>query len=220
MRLVTVNLYNGRVVPADLVRFLDRFRPELVAAQEVGPDAARILADRFRYGLVEGGLLHEGRALVGSVPITVTPLDLPFRGGYRGVVELEGAPVEVLSVHMANPIDGLGFKGIPIRRSQLADLDALLERGADRVLVGDLNATPIWRTYRRLRRHLDDGVETWARGAGTRPRPTWSKKPGWPALLRIDHVLTSGVQLRDVAVEAIAGLDHRAVVVELSRPAA
>jgi endonuclease/exonuclease/phosphatase family metal-dependent hydrolase len=216
MRLVTVNLYNGRVVPSDLLRFLDAVRPDIMCAQEVGPDAARILNERFPYGAVEGGLDHEGRALVGLHPMGVTPLALPFRGGFVGRVELKSRPLEVISIHMANPIDGL--KGIPARRAQLAALEPMLSRRVDRVVVGDMNATPSWPTYRRLTRHLDDGVKRWAERNGTRAAPTWAKAPGWPAVLRIDHVLTSGVDLAHVSVQRIAGLDHMAVTVDLVWP--
>lgn len=216
MRLVTVNLYNGRVVPSDLLRFLDAVRPDVVCAQEVGPDAARILDQRFPYGAVEGGLDHEGRALVGLHPMGVTPLALPFRGGFVGRVELAGRPLEVISIHLANPIDG--FRGVPARRAQLETLEPVLSRRADRVVVGDMNATSSWPTYRRLTRHLDDGVKLWAERTGNRAAPTWAKSPGWPALLRIDHVFTSGVELADVTVERIAGLDHKAVTVDLAWP--
>jgi endonuclease/exonuclease/phosphatase family metal-dependent hydrolase len=217
MRLVTVNLYNGRVVPSDLLRFLDAVRPDIVCAQEVGPDAARILNERFPYGAVEGGLDHEGRALVGLHPMGVTPLALPFRGGFVGRVEMEGRALEVISIHMANPIDG--FRGIPARRAQLAALEPVLSRRVDRVVVGDMNATPSWPTYRRLTRHLGDGVKLWAERTGNRPAPTWAKSPGWPAMLRIDHVLTSGVEVSNVTVQWIAGLDHKAVTVDLAWPA-
>lgn len=216
MRLVTVNLYNGRVVPADLVRFLEETAPDVVCAQEVGPDAARILSERFRFGAVEGGLDHTGRGLVGSTPMTVQPLPMPFRGGYVGSVELEGRPLEVMSVHLANPIDGL--RGILARRAQLAKLDPTLRRRVDRVVVGDMNATPVWPVYRRLTRHLDDGVADWAARAGGRPPRTWAKRPGWPAMLRIDHVFTSGVTVRAARTERIAGLDHKALVVDLGWP--
>jgi endonuclease/exonuclease/phosphatase family metal-dependent hydrolase len=216
MRLVTVNLYNGRVVPSDLLRFLEAVRPDIVCAQEVGPDAARILDRRFPYGAVEGGLDHEGRALVGLQPMGVTLLALPFRGGLVGRVEMAGRPLEVISIHLANPIDG--FRGIPARRAQLEALEPVLSRRADRLVVGDMNATPSWPTYRRLSRHLDDGVRQWAERTGNRAAPTWAKAPGWPAVLRIDHVFTSGVELTNVTVQQIAGLDHKAVTVDVAWP--
>lgn len=213
MRLVTVNLYNGRVVPRDLLRFLDEVRPEVLCAQEVGPDAGRILERWFPHGRVEPSMSVDGRAMVSIHDIAPQTLDLPFRGGYRGTISLEGRPIEVVSVHLANPVDGPS--GLRARRDQLAGLDAIVSDMGDGVLVGDMNATPIWPAYRRLRRHLEDGVASWAERTGVRAPATWAQMPSWPALLRIDHVFTRGVNVAHARTERIAGLDHRALVADL-----
>jgi vancomycin resistance protein VanJ len=213
VRLVTVNLYNGRAVPRDLARFIDAIRPDIVCAQEVGPDSGRILRRVFPFGQVEPALDPSGRALVGKLPIDVVPLDLPWRGGYQTELDLGGARTRLMAVHLANPIDRRS--SIPARRRQLAALDEVLGGTDPLVLVGDLNSTPLWPAYRHLRRHLDDAVADWAERAGVRPGATWSKVPRWPAILRIDHVLTRGVRVTECRVERIAGVDHRAVVVDL-----
>jgi endonuclease/exonuclease/phosphatase family metal-dependent hydrolase len=213
MRLVTVNLYNGRVLPHDLVRFLDEVAAEVVCAQEVGPDAGRILAERFPYGAVESGLRHEGRAMVSTRPISPTPLELPFRGGYRAMIDIGDEQVDLISVHLGNPAGGIAE--LMARHRQLDALLPILALPRRRVVAGDLNATPAWPAYRRLRRYLDDGVADLAARRGVRPSRTWSKYARWPALLRIDHVLTRGVEVTSVRVERIAGLDHRALVVDL-----
>jgi endonuclease/exonuclease/phosphatase family metal-dependent hydrolase len=214
MRIVTVNLFDGRVVPGELARFLDRFDPDVVCAQEVGHNAARILEARFPYGRVEPAFHWMGRAMVGRRPVEVASLDLSFRGGYVGATTMDdGADVEVIGLHLANPLDLVN--GIPARRRQLAELEIALTLPRRRILVGDLNATPAWPAYRRLRRYLRDGVTDWAVRTGRRPPPTWGKRPGWPAVLRIDHVLTSGVEVVGLDVVSIAGLDHRALVADV-----
>lgn len=214
MRLATVNLYDGRVVPADLVRFLDETQPDVVCAQEVGHNAARILTERYRYGAVEAAFHWTGRALVSRLPIEVRPLPLPFRGGYRGVVEPAAiGRLEILTVHLGNPVDIP--RGLVARRAQLAALEPILAEPGRRVLAGDLNSTPAWPAFRRLRRHLDDGVADWAAREGIRPPRTWAKWRGWPPWLRIDHVLTRGVQVDGARAHSIRGLDHRALVVDL-----
>jgi endonuclease/exonuclease/phosphatase (EEP) superfamily protein YafD len=121
--------------------------------------------------------------------------------------------VRLLSVHLANPIDR--FSSIPVRRRQLKALDAVLAGSRPVVLVGDLNATPWWPAYRHLTRALDDGIADWAKRSSTRPSRTWSKWARARAMLRIDHVLTRGVVVGRCRVERIAGLDHRAVLVDL-----
>ena len=215
IRLVTVNLFDGRVVPRDLHRFLDETDPDVVCAQEVGHNAARILGRRFEHGSLQPAFHWTGRALVSHLPIDVVPLALPYRGGYRGWLRPPGAPpVEILNVHLANPLDLP--KGPVARRSQVRALEAILaDVPVRRVLVGDLNSTPAWPAYRRLTRHLDDGVARWAEQQGIRPARTWAKWRGWPPLLRIDHVLTSGVSVVAARTHTIRGLDHRAVVVDL-----
>ncbi len=50
-------------------------------------------------------------------------------------------------------------------------------------------------------------------GAGT--EPTWGWRPGWPRMLRVDHVFGRGVRANGVRVEPIVGSDHAAVVVDL-----
>jgi endonuclease/exonuclease/phosphatase family metal-dependent hydrolase len=214
VRLVTVNLYNGRAVPRDLARLLEQVRPDVVCAQEVGPDSARVLRRFLPYGLAEPSLDPSGRALVAGFPLSVEPLDLPWRSGYQTAVDVDGALVRILSVHLANPIDRRS--SVPARRRQLDVLDEHLEGTDPLVLVGDLNSTPAWPAYRRLRRHLDDAIADWSSAAGTRPAATWSKYPRWPAVLRIDHVLTRRVRVTACSVERIAGVDHRAVIVDLA----
>lgn len=214
MRLVTVNLYSGRVDVADLGRFLEKFRPEVLAAQEVGIEAGALLVDRFPHGMVEHRSDTAGRALVATMPIEVSRLPLPSRGGYRGQTRLGGEPVEILGVHLRNPVDWPPT--LAARRGQLAGLEPWLARPGRRVLVGDLNSTPVWPGYRSLTRHLDDAVAGWARRNHRRPAATWAPRPGWPALLRIDHVLTQGIRVDRAWVERVSGLDHRAVVVDLS----
>jgi endonuclease/exonuclease/phosphatase family metal-dependent hydrolase len=216
VRLVTVNLYNGRVVPRDLLRFLDEVQPDILCGQEVGPDAGRILERWFGHGLVRPSLWFEGRAMVARFPIEVASLPLAYRSGLRSAVALGDLSFDLLSVHLANPLDGRN--GLVARRQQVDDLQAHLSKPGAVVLVGDLNATPRWPAYRRLRTcSLDDGVADYAAQRGFAPSRTWSKRPSWPAMLRIDHVLTRDVSVVGARSGRIAGLDHRPVIVDLAR---
>jgi endonuclease/exonuclease/phosphatase family metal-dependent hydrolase len=74
-----------------------------------------------------------------------------------------------------------------------------------------MNATPAWPAYRRLRTRLRDGISDARRREGASVERTWSLRPGWPAMLRIDHILTAGVRLEDAVVHRVDGSDHRAV---------
>ena len=214
IRVMTVNLLNGRADPGSLAAVLDEVAPEVVAAQEVGANAAAVLTDRYPHGVVEPDDDHMGRALVSRRPIEVSHLPLPYRSGLVGRLDIDGVAVEVVCVHLANPIAPPRGR-VPERRRQLAVLEPVLRRPLRRILMGDLNATPVWPAYRRLTVHLDDVVAAWAEQVGARPPRTWGHRPWWPAVLRIDHVLAKGFVALDVTTRRIRGSDHRALVVDL-----
>lgn len=169
---------------------------------------AEALRGRYPHGVVEGDDdRYSGQALLSTVPLDVRSLELPHRSGLRARVEIGGVETELMLAHLSNPLDGLsGFRN---RRGQVSEILAHLDRvGTPAVLTGDLNATPIWPAYRRLRRRLRDGVLDAARADGRLPDRTWAPRPGWPPMLRIDHILTAGMRLEDVQTHRVVGSDH------------
>lgn len=217
VRILTANLFNGRASASSFAAVLDEMRPDVVAAQELAPDVAAVIARRLPHGLLHPALDFGGIGLAAADPIDVTRRPLPHRDALAGRLETPNGPLRIWSVHLANPIDKP-----PVqlrRRAQVAALEAALvadqSSGEPVVVVGDLNATPMWPAYRRLRRHLDDGVAGWAGAAGKRPPRTWAYRPGISPMLRIDHALTSGVTVTGVQTVVVAGSDHRALVVDV-----
>jgi endonuclease/exonuclease/phosphatase (EEP) superfamily protein YafD len=83
------------------------------------------------------------------------------------------------------------------------------------VLAGDMNASPAWPLYRRLSGRWEDLVARSALESDMNPAPTWAWRPGWPRVLRIDHVFGNGVRAVDSRVIPMRGSDHAAVVVDL-----
>lgn len=212
IRLLTANLYSGRVRTDSLARILDEWNPDVVAAQELAPDTADVLSDRFGHGLLSPALDTHGVGLVARFPFTVRRLNLPHRDGMVG----EG-DFTVWSVHLANPVDFSPSLGA--RRAQVEVLaKAIGDPSTPTALVGDLNATPRWPAYKRLTRHLADGVAELAERNGGRPAPTWGYRPWLPALLRIDHVLVAHVKLLEARTLRLGGSDHRALLVDLDLP--
>ncbi len=211
MRLLTANLYSGRASVSSFVEVLDLERPDVVVCQEVGSDAAGMLRARYSHGVATGDdHTHSGRAIVSDLPIEVTSLDMAHRPGLRTRVAIDGVEVELVGIHLANPVTGPSAVADRRRqtRSVIEHLDAV---GTPAVVVGDLNATPLWPAYRRLRTRLRDGVADAERLRNRIPRRTWAPKPDWPPMLRIDHVLTAGVRIDEVAVRRVEGSDHLAV---------
>lgn len=214
MRILTVNLWNGGADPDALEALLAEVDPDVVCAQELAWDAAEVLRQRFPHGLVAPGAAHEGRALVSRHPVAVTEVPMPRRPALSGRMEVEeGVDLRILGVHLSNPLDGP--RAVAQRRRQVAVLTQLVARPGRVVVCGDLNASPLWPAYRRLTRHLLDAPAAVARSEGRRARPTWSYRPGWRPLLRIDHVLVRGMVPTAARVDDLSGSDHRAVAVDL-----
>jgi endonuclease/exonuclease/phosphatase (EEP) superfamily protein YafD len=119
---------------------------------------------------------------------------------------------------MRNAVAFPWWRSVRLRREQLAALfawaDANVGAGSF-VLAGDMNASPAWPVYRRLAERWEDLVLDQAREAQTSPAPTWAWRPGWPRMLRIDHVFGRGVRAVATRVEPVRGSDHAALVVDL-----
>ena len=217
LRILTANLYNGIADADDFGDLLDQTRPDVVACQELGPSAAAVIAQRMPHGILLPALDHTGMALASIQPIEVHRHSLPHRDGLVGRLRLEDRPLTIWSVHLANPLDLPPT--LKRRRAQALALSEAVAAGqadGDRiVVVGDLNATPIWPVYRLLRRHLADGVADWAAREGTRAPRTWAYRSGMRPLLRIDHALVSGVVVKTAESLLVPGSDHRALVVDV-----
>ncbi len=145
---------------------------------------------------------------------------MPFRAGIAARLDPEEWPnltreLEVINVHMANPI-GLPLpRSAAIRRKQLGALLEYTATPTSRLVVGDFNASPIWPLYRRMAARMDDAVARAARERGERPARTWGPTAQSPRLLRIDHVFTEGLRPTYAAALSLPGSDHRAVVVDV-----
>jgi endonuclease/exonuclease/phosphatase family metal-dependent hydrolase len=88
--------------------------------------------------------------------------------------------------------------------------------GRRRVLLGDLNSTTLFPAYRTLTQRLADAALAAASRNGGRTYPTWAPRPGWPRLLRIDHVLVDpSLYVESLRVLDLPGSDHAALLVDL-----
>lgn len=119
---------------------------------------------------------------------------------------------------MPNPIVFPWWQAVRQRRDQVEALIAWADdEPSDRLIIaGDMNASPKWPLYRQLAAHFDDLPKQAARTAGTGPERTWGWRPGWPRMLRIDHVFGRGVTAVGTSVHRMRGSDHHAVVVDIA----
>jgi endonuclease/exonuclease/phosphatase (EEP) superfamily protein YafD len=210
LRILTANLWNGRADAGALADVIARTAPDAVLAQELAFEQARAIEAQLPYGLLVPRDDMHGMGLALRRPAEVAVLPLPRRAALIARLSLgAGSPLEIINVHMSAPTRPYR---LAVRRAQVRALDRYLaERPARRVLAGDLNSMRVMPAYRALRAHLHDAALA-ARPIGL---PTWSPRASWPRLLRIDHVLTSGLRVLGVDVLRIAGSDHSAVLATL-----
>jgi endonuclease/exonuclease/phosphatase (EEP) superfamily protein YafD len=217
-RLLTANLLNGRADPRLFGESLDRLAPDIVVTQELGPDAAEAIADRYPGHDLHPGLDHRGIGIASRFEAEYGSLDLPWREGRWARIDIGSRVLVVATVHLINPIEFPWWVSVRKRTDQLEALAtwAKDEVGKEAMVVaGDMNASPSWPAYTFLADRWDDLVVEAAQVSGSDPESTWGWRPGWPRMLRIDHVFGRGVEALATSVEAVRGSDHDAVVVEL-----
>jgi endonuclease/exonuclease/phosphatase (EEP) superfamily protein YafD len=144
-------------------------------------------------------------------------IPMPWRAGLWARLQPRSGSLLVGNIHARNPIVFPWWRSVRLRGAQLEALFSWADdqAGGPFVLAGDLNASPAWPFYRRLAERWEDIVARSAADSQTGPIPTWAWRPGWPRLLRIDHVFGTGVRAVATQVVPIRGSDHAAVVVDL-----
>lgn len=216
LRIMSANLLVDRADPDALRSAIADARPDVVAVQELGPGLAGVIAESHPNGRLDPKQDGFGLGIATRHPAAVQPVSLPKRSGLSAALEPASwpeldAPVEIVNVHLTNPIDWPWSASRAARRGQLAGLtERYLERPGARVIVGDMNSTSHWREYKGL---AALGLEA-ARHTRT-TRATWSHFLRGPRLLRIDHAFVAGATPISTEVVRIAGTDHNALIVDI-----
>lgn len=224
---MSANLWNGAADPAAFAELVARLGADAVATQEMTGAQAEALGRALPHGKLEPAEDFKGMGIALREPARVHRVALPYRDArvadIRWLLPTGGyLELELLNVHIHAPHNSPAWRSIARRRGQLRGLVRHIEAAPQRrrVLVGDLNATPLWPMYRRLTAHLTDAAVAAAQRRGVAPRPTWGPWPSAPRLLRIDHALVHGVAVEDFHVVELIGGDHSAIVVDLAVPIA
>ncbi len=221
LRVLTLNCWNGRADPEAIARFLVERSVDVACFQELDPAQASAIHEVLPHGKLEPAGDHSGMGIAARLPIQVHHVSLPRRDARVAELSPTTWPgladgLQLLNIHIQAP-HVRPWSSLPLRRAQISELSAWLsEHRAERcVLVGDLNSTPLWPAYQRITRELTDGALELARTENRSAERTWGPFPGAPCLLRIDHVMTAGVQLR--SCQAVRGFasDHSGVLADL-----
>jgi len=216
LRIFSLNLLVDRADPEDLQRVLTDADPDVIVVQELGERTADVIAGFRDHGHLDPRDDFFGMGIATRHPVKVEKLELDGRSGWvarlspgswPGVPE----PLDVINVHLVNPVDRPWRETRDTRRRQIAQVSAFLEeRDAASVVIGDMNASPVWREYKLL---SELGVDA-ARATGT-ARRTWSHFVWGPRLLRIDHAFVARVRPITTEVVPVRGSDHSALIVDI-----
>lgn len=219
IRLMTGNFLGDSADPIALKEMIERIQPDILLAQELGPETALVISDVYPHHFLDPSLDYSGRGVASQFPGRFDTLPLPRRSGTMAEFDLDGHCLIVAGVHMINPVAFPWWRRPQQRQEQL---DALIawatvqdQRCESLVVAGDLNASPIWPAYRQIADRWEDLAQSAAGSLGMRPAPTWAWRPGLPRLLRIDHVFGTGARSTSTRVESIVGSDHAALIVDL-----
>ncbi|MCL1592732.1 MAG: endonuclease/exonuclease/phosphatase family protein [Actinomycetia bacterium] len=216
LRILSINLLVDRADPDDLRRVITDAEPDVVTLQELGERSAEVVRDLLPHGHLEPLGDFFGMGIATRHPAVVERLDLETRSGW--VARLEPGdwpqlrqPLDVLNVHLVNPIDRPWRTSRAARRSQIEQIATFLDgRQSAHMIIGDMNASPAWPEYKLLTQLGTDA----AAATGTAKR-TWALKTWGPRLLRIDHAFVSGVEPITTTVTPVKGSDHSALIVDL-----
>jgi endonuclease/exonuclease/phosphatase (EEP) superfamily protein YafD len=227
LRVLAANLMVGSAGTAELMALVTRLRPDVLALQELTPDALERLDAGLRETLPHAVTSPKpgvgGSAVYARYPLKAGAL-LEFGGfGQAGAVLSHpgGARVEVVSVHPCapryrgrQPCWRAGLQALPRADAPWPDAGDRV-RGSYRVLAGDFNATLDHLGVREL---LDSGYRDAADVTGHGFSATWPQT-GWLPGVAIDHVLADArMGVREFGVHPLAGSDHRPVFAVLTLP--
>ena len=216
LRILSINLLVDRADPDDVRRMILDADPDVVCAQELGPRTASVMADLLAHGHLDPRPDLFGLGIATRFPTTIDKLDLEERSGWIARLEPDRwpglkEPLDIFNVHLVNPIDRPWGVSRQVRRRQVDEITAEVNaHDVAAVVIGDMNATPLWREYKRL---AEIGTDA-ARASGS-TRKTWSPFVFGPRLLRIDHAFVKGVRPTATSVIRVRGTDHRALVVDI-----
>jgi endonuclease/exonuclease/phosphatase (EEP) superfamily protein YafD len=216
VRVLVLNVHTESSSFDEVARLIDDVQPDIVGLVEVDERWLRGVAPavaRFEGRLEKprsdnfGVALYTRGPLVGSIEGLGVALPSVI-----GTVDLDGAKLSIILVH---PFPPMSAAALAAQREQL---DAVAARARSMagplVIMGDFNATPWSRPYRRLL--TGSGLCDSRAGFGVQ-----ATFPASSAVLRIpiDHLLMScSIGIADRRVERDVGSDHLPVVVELVIP--
>lgn len=217
LRVLTANLFGDRLHVDRFRKLLEEQAPDVVLAQELSFEAAEVLAEALPHGMLLPEAGTDGRGMALRAPAEFELLPMVHRDALVARLAVPDWPgsLEIINVHMANPIMWPPWRSIRARGRQLDSLLGHVSIPERRLVAGDFNASPAWPVYRRMVGQLEDAAVVVARHRGRRPARTWGPTPRFPRVLRIDHAFLEGIKPLDARVVPLPGSDHGGLLVEV-----
>ena len=226
VRIMSVNLRVGGADAAALVGLVREHRVDVLAIQELTPQAEAALV---RAGLTENlpnVEAHPADGVAGSA--IYSRLNLAFgharanTGGFlQAIATVTVFGGEDLLIESVHPVPPASRASLPAWANGLQQQPVTTVDGPLRVLVGDFNATL---DHVELRRLLATGYRDAASVVGKGLTPTWpyfGPRVGVTPKVTIDHVLADRrIGVRSFEAFTIPGTDHRVILAELVIPLA
>jgi endonuclease/exonuclease/phosphatase family metal-dependent hydrolase len=224
LHIMTSNMRLGEADPAAIVRLVRDNKIDVLALQEFTPRGRRALENGGLRELLPYSSLGDepgasGSGLYSRFPISgggVQRNGGGFRQAYGTVQPPGAAPLVIESVHPRAPVTLAENR---LWQSDLAAEPKPDPAGPPRILLGDFNATL---DHRSLRRLISTGYRDAGDATGSGLVPTWPYYGhGGTPKVTIDHVLVDErIGVRELSAHRIPETDHRALIAELTAPAA
>src|SRR5262245_55145884 len=133
LRVLSMNLANGRAQLSGISALLERLGPDVVAVQELSPPQAELLERLLPFGNLDPALDHTGMGIALRHTAITWQIPMPYRAAHIAEIPLPGRAdrrgvVEIINVHFAAP------HVLPLRLAQTR------RRGQLRALVAYLDA--------------------------------------------------------------------------------
>ncbi len=216
MRVLALNVLSSNTRYADVRKLIADSNADIVALAEIQEQWLRELAPaltgypaRIEHPRTDnfGLALYARGSLTGGVE---------YLGAFPSIVATVGEPGGSVAIVLTHPVPPVSAYYLRLLDDQLAEVAARARTlGSNAMILGDFNATPWSRPFRRL-------VE--ASGlcdsrAGFGLQTSWVPEISRVMQIPIDHALVScGIGVRDRRIERDVGSDHLPVVIDLVVP--